>query len=272
MLISIITAIYNQLDMNRIYYDSICKHTDSDWELIIIDNASDDGSFEFFNSLNDPRVKVIRNDGNYSYPYCQNLGIKHAEGDVLAFLNNDILLSQHWDTRVLKTLGHNGYEALTLSSNDNMPDSKLQKKYSRRYKRFKYPMLKLFGNKKWVLKLLPRLTYGNWENFCEKVWSQYGSTLKRGFAGSAVIMTRYALEQLGEWDPSQQGADFDLYLRSCCRWEEKGDIRPLSILGGVYHHHYSRLTFKAKYPPFKDSADLIPLEQKWPESIRHKYL
>ena len=39
-MISIITAIYNQLAMNRIFYDSIVETTDSEFELIIIDNMT----------------------------------------------------------------------------------------------------------------------------------------------------------------------------------------------------------------------------------------
>ena len=92
-MISVITAIYNQLPMNRIFLESLRNSTEGEWELIVIDNGSTDGSAEFFESA-PGNIRVIRNNGNYSYPYCQNLGIKVAKGDVLAFLNNDILLSK----------------------------------------------------------------------------------------------------------------------------------------------------------------------------------
>lgn len=118
-MISIITAIYNQIKMNRLYLESIRRSTVSDWELIVIDNGSDDGSAEFFENAGD-NIKVIRNDGNYSYPYCQNQGIKIAEGDIYAFLNNDIMLSRGWDIKLSGILGKDGYEAVTLVSNDNM--------------------------------------------------------------------------------------------------------------------------------------------------------
>lgn len=42
-MLTIITAIYNQLDMNRLYYESIVETTDGDWELIVVDNGSTDG-------------------------------------------------------------------------------------------------------------------------------------------------------------------------------------------------------------------------------------
>ena len=137
-MISIITAIYNQLGMNMLYYESLLHATDGEFELIIVDNGSTDGSAEFFESRG-KNVKVIRNGGNYSYPYCQNIGIKHAKGDVLAFLNNDILLSPHWDTRIKTILGKDGYEMLSLCSNNRMPDAKEAKAANRRWKRIKNP-------------------------------------------------------------------------------------------------------------------------------------
>lgn len=271
-MISIITAIYNQLGMNRLYYETVKENTDSDWELIIIDNGSDDGSAEFFESLGDRRVRVVRNDGNYSYPYCQNVGIKEAKGDILAFLNNDILLSPHWDTRMLSILGKDGYEVLTLCSNDHMADRKEARHYNRRYKHRKYPMLSLFGARKGILRACAILTYGDWQRHCDKIWEKYGTRLVRGFAGSAVVMTRDAVEIFNGWDPTQQAADFDMYMRTCERWDSHGDIRPMSLVAGVYHHHFSRLTARQKYPPFKDSANLVGLEDKWSKEQRDKYL
>lgn len=269
-MISIITAIYNQLDMNKMFYESVKQTTHSDWELIIIDNGSTDGSAEFFENV-DPRVKVIRNDGNYSYPYCQNRGIDAARGDVLAFLNNDIWLPDGWDEKAMLVLGKDGYEVLTLCSNDNMKCSRQAKTLNRKYKRFKYPLLKLFGAKRWTLQLMLRLTYGNWEEFTDRIWKENGVETVAGFCGSAVLMTRRGLEILGKWDESQQAADFDLYYKSMERCMKYGDIKPLSLIAGIYHHHFSRLTFNAKFPPFRDSKNLKLLSQKWDDSTRAEF-
>lgn len=268
-MLSIITAIYNQLQMNQLYYDSIVKSTDGEWELIIIDNGSTDGSREFFENLSDSRVKVVRNDGNYSYPFCQNKGIENASGDVMAFLNNDILLSRHWNSRISQVLGKEGYEVLSVSSNDNMPTNQQTRHISRKFKRIKYPLLALFGSKRWVLKLIVRLTYGNLDEFAEKMWEKYSTNLKKGFSGSVVVMTRKAIEILNGWDPTQQGADFDMALRTSKRWEEEGDIRPLSIIEGVMVHHFRRLTMREKFPPFKDASNLRSLEEKWGDRVKN---
>ncbi len=269
-MISIITAIYNQLEMNRLYLESIRRSTVSEWELIVIDNGSTDGSVEFFESAGE-NVKVIRNDGNYSYPYCQNQGIKVAGGDVFAFLNNDIMLSDRWDERVLGILGRDGYEAVTKVSNDNMISHAEASKINRRFKRVKYPLLILFGRRRWVFRLMLRLTYGDWNKFCNRVWREYGLETKPGFAGSAVVMTGRGVEILGEWDETQQGGDFDLFFKSMERWRKYGDVKPLSLVGGVYHHHFSRITFRCAYPPFRDIGKHSTLEAKWGEGKVKEY-
>src|SRR5580704_1210526 len=100
-MISIITAIHNQLAMNKLFYAALKKYTRHKFELIIIDNHSTDGSAEFFDSK---RARIIHNDHNYSYPYCQNQGIDSAKYEYLAFLNNDIVVAPRWDQRLIETL------------------------------------------------------------------------------------------------------------------------------------------------------------------------
>lgn len=271
-MVSIITAIYNQLDMNRLYYRSICENTDGDWELIIIDNGSTDGSREFFQTLGDSRVHVIANKENFSYPHCQNQGIAVARGNILAFLNNDIFLSPHWDSHVREVIGKDGYEVVSLVSNDYMPTAEATRYFSRKFKRIKYPLLALFGSKGWVLRLITRLTYGNWNKFCQSIWEKNGLRMMRGFTGAAVIMTPKAIEVFGGWDPSQQGADFNKYMETSRRWEEVGDIRPMSMISGVFIHHFRRLSMREKYPPFADRDNLKPLTANYTQEEIDRYL
>src|ERR1043165_3926775 len=109
-MISIITAIHNQLPMNKLFYEALKKYTYHPFELIIIDNNSNDGSGDFFRSKG---AHVIHNDHNYSYPHCQNQGIKHAKFEYLAFLNNDIVVSPGWDRRLLEAMQANQLQVIT---------------------------------------------------------------------------------------------------------------------------------------------------------------
>jgi hypothetical protein len=77
------------------------------------------------------------------------------------------------------------------------------------------------------------------------------------------LMKRGAIDKIGMWDERIQAADFDLYVRSKERSLRHGDMKPVHIALDTFVHHYIRLTFKAGYPPFRDAANLIPLDQKW---------
>jgi hypothetical protein len=107
--------------------------------------------------------------------------------------------------------------------------------------------------------------YLQWEKNTQKRFNKYGYQLSEGFSGSAIAMTVKGLEKAGLWDERIQGADFDLYARTKQRHEEVGDIQPLSIISGLYIHHYGRMTTKSKYKPvpFADSQNMISFKDKW---------
>jgi GT2 family glycosyltransferase len=262
-MISIITAIYNQLDMNKLFWSYLKKYTDHPFELIIIDNCSTDGSREFFQSLSNENVIVIANKENYSYPYCQNQGIKIAKSENLVFLNNDLLVSPHWDSRMLQVLGKDDQHVVSFGTNDRLVNKIITDKILKWWKLVKYPIITIFGQSTFSLKLMVSICYGNWEKYTEKIFSSYGLTLTEGFSGSAIAMNRQAIAKIGEWDLSQQGADFDIFIRTCTRNEKVGDIKRLSIINGVFMHHYRRLTLYQKYPPFADANNLRTLDEKW---------
>lgn len=263
-MISIITAVHNQLPMNRLFIDSLRKNTVHPYELIIIDNNSTDGSRELFEEAG---ATVIRNDRNYSYPYCQNQGIAKAGYDVLAFFNNDIMFSKAWDVHLLNVLGKNGYDVVSFASNDRGACRRDTKMLTFRWKWIKYPVLALFNSSTFSLKLMFRMMYPGWNKFCALKLKKYGYTMREGFSGSVIALTRRGIEKVGMWDESMQGADFDMYARCKKRNLEHGDIQPLCVISGVYLHHYGRLTTKSKKKPepFADAHNLRTFEDKWGE-------
>lgn len=93
MKLSIITLTLNKLDYTKKYIESLYKYT-QDFELIIIDNGSTDGTVEYLKSL--PDIKLILNEENKGFSAGNNQGIKIAEGEYIGFLNNDILLYPDW--------------------------------------------------------------------------------------------------------------------------------------------------------------------------------
>jgi GT2 family glycosyltransferase len=258
-MLSIVTAIHNQLDVNRLFLESLKKYTRCPWELILIDNGSTDGSAEFFSSKG---AKIIRNDGNYSYPHCQNQGIGAARYDTLAFLNNDIITSPGWDEKLLKVMER---ERLEIVSSCGV--ERLENRRTTRYYRKKWSLvrnaIRIAGSGSKALRLMHRVMYGNWEKFSERRWVRFGNKVLEGFIGSTVIIKRSALGKIGLWDERIQAADFDLYMRSKARYLEIGDLRPIHVALGVFNHHFIKMTVSRPRPPFKDQANLISLEDKW---------
>lgn len=93
MKLSIITLTYNKLEYTKKFVESLYKYT-NDFELIIVDNGSTDGTVEYLKSLNG--IKTIFNSENAGFSKGNNQGIEIAEGEYIGFLNNDILLYPNW--------------------------------------------------------------------------------------------------------------------------------------------------------------------------------
>lgn len=81
--------------------ESIRRYTDN-YELIIVDNGSTDGTVEYLQAQSD--VKLIRNERNLGFAKGCNQGLEIASGDAVLFLNNDTIVTQHWLSRMRKVL------------------------------------------------------------------------------------------------------------------------------------------------------------------------
>ena len=98
-LISIVTVCYNAGIALKKTVESVCSQTFSDWELIIKDGNSIDGSVDYIKGL-DSRIKIIVEDDSGIYN-AMNRGIKEVKGKFVLFLNAGDLLA---DENVLKDI------------------------------------------------------------------------------------------------------------------------------------------------------------------------
>ena len=96
-LVSIITPFYNNEETLENTVNSIKQQTYSNWELILINDASTDASFQIAKKLElgDSRIKVYGNTVNEGTAKSRNLGISHAKGAIVAFLDADDLWYAH---------------------------------------------------------------------------------------------------------------------------------------------------------------------------------
>lgn len=93
-LISIIVPSYNKVKFIKETIDSVVNQTYINWELIIVDDGSDDGTLEVIDGAkkNDARIKLLVNDLNRGANFSRNRGIKEAIGNYVIFLDADDLL------------------------------------------------------------------------------------------------------------------------------------------------------------------------------------
>ncbi|HUI30864.1 MAG TPA: glycosyltransferase [Candidatus Acidoferrales bacterium] len=91
---SIIILTYNQLKYTKITLDSIRKHTKVPYEIIVVDNASSDGTVEYLKTQRD--LQIILNEENLGFPAGCNQGIERANGDYIVLLNNDVVVPNNW--------------------------------------------------------------------------------------------------------------------------------------------------------------------------------
>ena len=98
--VSLITLCYNQLEnATKPLLKSLYEYTNPElFELIIVDNASSDGTKEFLDEYKETKnnVTVIHNDENFGYAKGNNIGLKVAKGDYIFLLNNDLLFTPNW--------------------------------------------------------------------------------------------------------------------------------------------------------------------------------
>ncbi|MDR2967424.1 MAG: glycosyltransferase [Methanobacteriaceae archaeon] len=81
------------------------------YEVIIIDNASSDGSIKFLREIEDIPIKIIENEVNESFSHANNKGVEISNGEFVLLLNNDIETTYGWLNEMMQTSlknNHNG--------------------------------------------------------------------------------------------------------------------------------------------------------------------
>lgn len=91
---TIVIPVFNNIDYTLDCLRAICEFTRPGYEVVVIDNASDDGTSEELAKI--ANLKLITNPENIGFGRACNQGAKHAEGEYLVFLNNDTLPQPGW--------------------------------------------------------------------------------------------------------------------------------------------------------------------------------
>jgi len=111
---SIIIPVLNNLHYTKNAIASILKNTiGNDFEIIIINNNSTDGTYEYLEELKRSNyekinpfckaIKIIHNATGKNFSESNNLGARVADGDNLVLLNNDTLVENNWLSELINT-------------------------------------------------------------------------------------------------------------------------------------------------------------------------
>jgi GT2 family glycosyltransferase/Flp pilus assembly protein TadD len=101
--VSLVILTHNQLKYTRICLERILRHTDIPIELIVVDNASADGTPAYLETLKKsvPALRTIYNDDNVGFAAGNNQGIMIARGRYVLLMNNDLAVTPGWLGRLI---------------------------------------------------------------------------------------------------------------------------------------------------------------------------
>lgn len=88
-LISVVIPTYNRELFLRQAVQSVLDQTFTDWELLVVDNESTDGTDKYLKTLKDSRIKVLKIRNNGIISISKNLGSSQSNGKWIAFLDSD---------------------------------------------------------------------------------------------------------------------------------------------------------------------------------------
>ncbi|MGD9346182.1 MAG: glycosyltransferase [Candidatus Aminicenantes bacterium] len=180
--ISVVIPVYNNERTIHETVDSVLNQTFSDFELLVVDDGSQDTTIDILNAIQDPRLKIFARS-HAGVSASRNYGIAHAHGDFIAFLDADDLWTPDKLEAQLKALEQNPQAAVAYSWTDFIDESG----------DFLHPGLHTTADGDVYDKLLTL-------NFIE--------------SGSNFMVRREALDDVGGFDSSIDGfEDWDMGLR-----------------------------------------------------------
>jgi len=186
--VSVIIPVYEGEKTIKDTIQSVLNQTFSDFELIVINDGSEDSTLKIVSNVQDPRVKV------FSYPNAglsasRNRGIALASGEYITFIDADDLWTPDKLEAQLKALQENSQAAVAYSWTDWIDESN-----------------QFIGRGSYITE--------NGDVFAKLLLSDFVAN------GSNALIRRQALTKVGGFDESLTSAeDWDMWLRLAAHYE-----------------------------------------------------
>lgn len=107
--ISIIVPMHNASKYIEATVNSVLSQTESDFELLLVDDCSEDSTCEVVSRFRDERIRLIRLSDNMGAYAARNMGLSEAKGRFIAFLDADDIWAFDKLEKEKKFLLSNGY-------------------------------------------------------------------------------------------------------------------------------------------------------------------
>ena len=262
--LSIVTAVHNQIEYNKLFLESLEKYTFHQYGLIVVDNASTDGSAGLFVSHG---AIVLTNASNRCYGCAQNQGLAKAQGRYVAFLNNDIYLSRHWDKVLIERAEEYGLDVVSPCGCETLEEPSAIKRSMRKWKHISaIQRARAAVGKKYLshdLLRSVRRMYGDWDEFTARRAKEFSHFLYPGISGFALVARRDLFDRIGPWNTRVTAADFDILLR-CVKAQHAGEpVRQPMIAGEVFVHHFVRATTRSVRAPYACTHPTVAIEKAY---------
>ena len=88
-LISVVLPVYNCKEYIRDSVQSILQQTYKNFELIIVDDGSEDGTLDILNNFKDKRIRLYKNKYNRGLIYSLNKALNKSKGQFIARMDAD---------------------------------------------------------------------------------------------------------------------------------------------------------------------------------------
>lgn len=103
-LVSVVITTYNRLNFLQQAVNSVKTQTFKNWELLVIDDASPDNTWEWLTELQNEKIRVFRQEKNTERSAARNRGLSEAKGEFVMFLDDDDRLRPNGLTDLVKPL------------------------------------------------------------------------------------------------------------------------------------------------------------------------
>lgn len=118
-LVSIIIATFNRADFIPETINSIRAQTYESWELVLIDDGSEDDTEQIVQSFNDRRIRFYKNQHSGILSKLMNEGIRYASGELIAIMASDDLWPADKIAKQVQALMNNPEAGFSLTNGYN---------------------------------------------------------------------------------------------------------------------------------------------------------